>query len=537
MFGGNQAPLFTSQCSPCSAACWGQQQAVGGFQQLRQSNNSGGSPEDSGNSTRCGPLLSKHAGSTDTKCYDPKCSPDQHSHYVRVDKWNEGGHRQLHWQLETFGNITEKLIPEAFSPEMYLRTGNIQNSELENQRQELCCLGLYAPGRGSHGKQVLGLGVGHVGKRLVAGPLPMESGRAHPEEATWDPLPVGSPPAGGAKGVSGEGYHQAEEGVISGLTGLFGTPEAADRYQQTKRSGATAVDKAKTRAWEEFGEAMESDFRTTSKRMVWIGGRNTSRTSSIPPTPSNEEAGPGDLGIGSHISGAEVAEVGKAPGVDEIRPEFLKALDVIGLSWLTRLCNIAWTSGAKRDRRVCSNYRGITLLSLPGKVFSGVLERRVRQIVEPRIPEEQCGFHLGRETVDHLYTLSRVFEGAWEFAQPVHMCFVDLKKAFNRVPWGVLWGVLREYGVPDPLIWAVRSLYDRCQSLVRIAGSKSNSFLVRVSLRQGCPLSLILFVTFMDRISTCSHGVEGVRFGKLRIGSLLFADDVVLLASSARDLQ
>ena len=52
------------------------------------------------------------------------------------------------------------------------------------------------------------------------------------------------------------------------------------------------------------------------------------------------------------ISGAEVAEVvkkllcGKAPGVDEVCPEFLKALDVVGLSWLTRLCNIAWTSGA-----------------------------------------------------------------------------------------------------------------------------------------------------------------------------------------------
>ncbi|TWW73457.1 hypothetical protein D4764_15G0008510 [Takifugu flavidus] len=47
-----------------------------------------------------------------------------------------------------------------------------------------------------------GLRVGHIGERLVAGPLPMESGRAQPEETTWDPLPVGLPPAGGAKGVS-----------------------------------------------------------------------------------------------------------------------------------------------------------------------------------------------------------------------------------------------------------------------------------------------------------------------------------------------
>ncbi|TWW59961.1 R2 Retrovirus-related Pol polyprotein from type I retrotransposable element [Takifugu flavidus] len=346
-----------------------------------------------------------------------------------------------------------------------------------------------------------------------------------------------------------------------------GTPEAADGYRQAKQSAATAV--AKTRAWEEFGEAMENDFRTASK-----SGDGVLLTSTrdvvdrwkeyfedlLNPTntPSSEEVGPGDLEMGSHISGAEVAEVvkkllgGKAPGVDEIRPEFLRALDVVGLSWLTRLCNITWTSGAvpldwqtgvvvplfkKGDRRVCSNYRGITLLSLPGKVYSGVLERRVRRIVKPRIQEEQCGFRPGRGTVDQLYILSRVFEGAWEFAQPVHMCFVDLEKAFDRVPRGVLWGVLRECGVSGPLIRAVRSLYDRCQSLVRIAGSKSNSFPVRVGLCQGCPVSPILFITFMDRISRCSRGVEGIRFGDLRIASLLFADDVVLLASSARDLQ
>ncbi|TWW61291.1 hypothetical protein D4764_05G0013810 [Takifugu flavidus] len=45
-----------------------------------------------------------------------------------------------------------------------------------------------------------------------------------------------------------------------------GTPEAADGYRRAKRSAATAVAEAKTRAWEEFGEAMENDFRTASKR-------------------------------------------------------------------------------------------------------------------------------------------------------------------------------------------------------------------------------------------------------------------------------
>ncbi|TWW79913.1 Fibroblast growth factor 17 [Takifugu flavidus] len=49
-----------------------------------------------------------------------------------------------------------------------------------------------------------GLGAGHVGERLVARPLPMESSRAQPKEATWDPLPVGSPPARVAKGPNGQ---------------------------------------------------------------------------------------------------------------------------------------------------------------------------------------------------------------------------------------------------------------------------------------------------------------------------------------------
>ncbi|CAM4686377.1 unnamed protein product [Leuciscus chuanchicus] len=84
---------------------------------------------------------------------------------------------------------------------------------------------------------------------------------------------------------------------------------------------------------------------------------------------------------------------------------------------------------------------------------------------------------------------------------------------------------------------AVRSLYDRSRSLVRIAGSKSDFFPVHVGLRQGCPLSPVLFIIFMDRISRRSQRPEGVRFGDNTISSLLFADDVVVLAPSDQDLQ
>ena len=82
--------------------------------------------------------------------------------------------------------------------------------------------------------------------------------------------------------------------------------------------------------------------------------------------------------------------------------------------------------------------------------------------------------------------------------------------------------VLWEYGASGLVL-----ISERC---IRIIGTKSDLFSVGVGLCQGCPLSPILFVIFMDRISRCSRQEERVQFGDLRIASLLFAGDVVLLA-------
>jgi len=95
-------------------------------------------------------------------------------------------------------------------------------------------------------------------------------------------------------------------------------------------------------------------------------------------------------------------------------------------------CGVADEGGGPLFRTVCSNYRGITLLSLPGNVYSRVLERRIRptSIDEPQL-QVQCGFCPGLGTVDQLFTLARLLEGSWKFGHPIYMYFVDLEKAYD----------------------------------------------------------------------------------------------------------
>ncbi|KAI3369335.1 hypothetical protein L3Q82_007458 [Scortum barcoo] len=195
----------------------------------------------------------------------------------------------------------------------------------------------------------------------------------------------------------------------------------------------------------------------------------------------------------------------------------------------------------KGDRSSVFQLQGITLLSLPWKVYARVLERRIRPIVDPRIQEEQCGFRpRSWNTGPALYSSAEVLEGLWEFACPTspHVLCGSGEGIRPCPSWYSVGSAPRVWG-PGPLLRAVRSLYDRSRSLVRIAGSKVRPVPSACWTPAGlCPLSPVLFIIiFMDRISRRSQGPEGVRFGNHRISSLLFADDVVLLASSGQDLQ
>ena len=220
--------------------------------------------------------------------------------------------------------------------------------------------------------------------------------------------------------------------------------------------------------------------------------------------------------------------------------------------WLTRVCQVAWKFGKtprdwqtgviilifkKGDRKQCTNCRGISLLSLPGKVYAKCRERKTREIVESKLEDGQCGFRLSRSTTNQIFTLKQIFEKSWEYGKDLFACFVDLEKAYDRVPRDKLWRVLQEYGVNGQLLRAIKSFCHRPEVCVQVNGKQSKPFNVAIGLRRGCILSSLLFIVYMNWIDKCSQADECATIANCKISRLLFADDLVLLSSTEFGLQ
>ena len=139
--------------------------------------------------------------------------------------------------------------------------------------------------------------------------------------------------------------------------------------------------------------------------------------------------------------------------------------------------------------------------------------------------------------MDQIFALQQIYEKLWEYAKEVNACFVDLEKAYDCIPRDKLWAVLLQYGIDGQLLTAIKLLYMHSEVCVRVNSAKMKPFRVSVGLRQGCSLSPILFLIYMDRIVKKSESCGGVKIGECTVQRLLFADDLVLLDSTQNGLQ
>ena len=87
----------------------------------------------------------------------------------------------------------------------------------------------------------------------------------------------------------------------------------------------------------------------------------------------------------------------------------------------------------KGSKKLCKNFRGISLLSVPGKVFASILNHRVRTVTKDKVMEEQAGFRRSRGCAEQIFVMRQLTEKMIEKGKKLCAVFVDLEKAYDKV--------------------------------------------------------------------------------------------------------
>lgn len=267
-------------------------------------------------------------------------------------------------------------------------------------------------------------------------------------------------------------------------------------------------------------------------------------------------------------------KLGKAAGQDGIPAEVWRYGGITMRAQLLQLfCNI-WSSGElpqdfkdaiiitiykrKGDRTDCGNHRGISLLSIAGKILAKILQCRLQALAEDILPESQCGFRANRSTQDMIFTLRQLQEKSIEQRQSLYITFVDFSKAFDTVHRETLWKLLQRFGCPPTFIKVLRNFHDGMSARISAGGECSDPFTVGHGVKQGCVLAPTLFTIFLTAIlnsipselgdlyirTRSDGGLFNLRRLKARtktrevlVRELLFADDAALVTSSPNGMQ
>ena len=153
----------------------------------------------------------------------------------------------------------------------------------------------------------------------------------------------------------------------------------------------------------------------------------------------------------------------------------------------------------KGDLSMPGNYRGIMLLETCYKIVAIILHDRLRPIAESLDHEAQCGFRPGRGCVDGVFTVKMAMMKRKEHGLESWILFLDLVKAFDRVPRELLWQVLEIFGIPAKLILLLKSLHARVE-VKFVINDVTKSIESIIGVKQGDILGPLLFIFYLASV-------------------------------------
>ena len=187
------------------------------------------------------------------------------------------------------------------------------------------------------------------------------------------------------------------------------------------------------------------------------------------------------------------------------------------------------------DSTLPQDHRPITLGPILCRLYHRILAERVER--HYRISERQKAFRRGDGLAENCYILRTVIDDRKARCQATNIAFIDVSKAFDSVSHESIFLAAASAGIPDPLVDYVRSVYGGLRTRIRANGELSEVIAVNRGVRQGDPLSPVLFNAVIDLALRHMDPEIGVKVDSERLSCLAFADDLVLLASTPQGLQ
>ena len=196
--------------------------------------------------------------------------------------------------------------------------------------------------------------------------------------------------------------------------------------------------------------------------------------------------------------------------------------------------------GKGKDKADLGCYRPVAISSCVYKLYAGLLRDRLQVELETggQLVEFQNGFRKGRRGSDNLFVITQLMEVAVRRGNPFFIAFLDIKGAFDNVNRAKLWEILLEYGITHSLVDAIRALYADTEYTIQWGTHKTEGIRVNKGVRQGCPLSPLLFLAYINELGVrLREAGIGYRIGARHLPGMLFCDDVALISESSSELQ
>ena len=219
----------------------------------------------------------------------------------------------------------------------------------------------------------------------------------------------------------------------------------------------------------------------------------------------------------------------------------LRALDV-PLIWKQVVTILIYKKGDPAD---ISNFRPIALMSCIYKLLMGILAKRLtRWSIDMGIlsPEQKCA----RPTegcYEHTYILKSLVGQARHNKKKLSVAWLDIRNAFGSVPHVTIPNTLRHIGVPSELISFIMNAYTGASTSIKTPDGETRAIPIRAGVKQGCPLSPILFNLCIEliirRVKAAASKLKSgncVHYGSA-LCCLAYADDLVIVARSKEALQ